>query len=193
MSAPSYAKALDRLLQPLGFRREGDDWIRVRGSLWECINLQVSWVAGVTANVQMKDLETEAILQAIPCEEPIFMSPVSWRIGQLVDGYDKWWRNAPNGPAELTAAVEAYGLPQFDKVRTLEDQAAKWYGRGGDRAWRSPSLAALAVTLYRMGALVEARSLFESMPPRTAIPSLVARGRCVQRWLESEDNGPAGT
>lgn len=192
MSRSSYGQSLHKVLQPLGFRRKGSDWIRVRGDMWECVNLQTSSVAGVTANIEMKDLETERILQSIPCEAPIFMSPVSRRIGQLIDGYDKWWKNDSLGPAELVEAVQAYALPWFEKVRSLGDQAAQWYGRGGDRPWRSPSNVVLAVTLYRMGELAEARALFETPPPKTAVPSFVARARCVQRWLESEGDGQGG-
>jgi hypothetical protein len=40
------------------------------------------------------------------------------------------------------------------------------------------------VTLYRLGALEEALALFEAPVPKTAIPDLVAAGRCMQRWLE---------
>jgi hypothetical protein len=189
VSRPSYAKALDKLLQPLGFQREGNDWIRVQGDMWECVNLQISWVAGVTANVEMKDLETEKILQAIPCEPPIFMSPVSMRIGHLIDGYDRWWHNAPDGPAELAEAVKIYGLPWFDKVRTLEDQAARWYGRGSAKPWRGASMTKLPVTLYRMGELAEALALFEAPEPKTANPFFVAQARCVQQWLEQKARG----
>ena len=186
MSRPSYANALDRLLQPLGFRREGNDWTRIRGDMWECIDLQTSAIAGVTANVAAKDLATERILRGIPCTKPLFMPPVEVRIGQLIDGYDKWWRKDPNGPAELVEAVQVYGLTWFDKVRTLEDQAARWYGRGGDRPWRSPSMIRLAVTLYRMGEISEARALFETPAPRTVNPYLLAEARCVERWLEQK-------
>ena len=30
----------------------------------------------------------------------------------------------------------------------------------------------------------DGRSLFEAPVPKTAIPNVVAKGRCVQRWLE---------
>lgn len=183
MSRSSYSKALDRLLRPLGFQREGSDWIRVRGELWECVNLQISWVAGVTANIEMKDLETEKILRSIPCEKPIFMAPISMRIGHLIDGYDRWWKNAPHGPAELVAAVETYGLPWLDKVRTPEDQATRWYGRETKRPWRG-NMTVLPITLYRMGELAEALALFDAPVPKTANPVFVAQAKCVQLWLK---------
>lgn len=199
MSRPSYAKALGRLLEPLEFQRDEYDWVRVRRDMWECVNLQISWVSGVTVNVEMKDLETEKILQSIPCDPPIFLPPVSMRIGHLIDRRDRWWKNNPNGPAELTEAVATYGLPWFDTVRTVEDQAARWYGRANASLWRSSEsplgrvspwrrsgIVRLAASLYRMGELAEARALFEAPVPKTANPSLVNEGRCVQRWLDAQ-------
>lgn len=183
MTHRSYAKALDALLRPLGFQRDGNDWARVRGDMWERVDLQVSWVAGVTANVAMKDLETEKVLRAIPSAEPIFMRPVTYRIGALIDGMDKWWRNDPNGPAELAEAMKIHGLPWFETVRTLEDQAARWYGRGSSKHQYGPSMIPLAVTLYRLGEVEEACAALPWPPPRTAIPSLVADVECVRRWL----------
>lgn len=207
MSRPSYAKALTKLLQPLGFQRDGYDWIRVRGDIWECVNLQISWLGGVTANIEMKDLETEKILQSIPCDPPIFLQPVSTRIGRLIDQHDRWWKNDPNGPEELAEAVSTYGLPWFDTVRTVEDQADRWYGRARASLWRSSdyplggvspwrmSIVPLAVTLYRMGELAEARALFEAPVPKTANPLSVTRGRRVQQWLNSQAEAipPAST
>jgi hypothetical protein len=179
----SYAKALDALLAPLGFQRNGNDWIRVRGDMWECVDLQVSGIAGVTANVAMKDLETERVVTNIPSAEPISLHPVTYRIGVLIDGHDKWWRNDPAGPTELVEAVRVYGLPWFDKVRTLEDQAARWYGRRSSEHRYGPSMIPLAVTLFRLGEIEEACAALPWPPPRTAIPSLVARVEAVRRWL----------
>ena len=183
MTRRSYAKALDALLTPLGFQRDGNDWIRVRDDMWECVDLQVSGVAGVTANVAMKDLETEKIVTDIPSAERISFRPVTYRIGMLIDGHDKWWRNDPTGPAELAEAVRAYGLPWFDTVRTLEDQAARWYGRGSSKRQYGPSMIPLAVTLFRLGEIEEACEALPWPPPRTAIPSLVAHVEAVRRWL----------
>lgn len=196
MSRPSYPKALTNLLKPLGFQRDRYDWVRMRGDIWECVNLQISVVAGVTVNIQMKDLETEKVLKSIPCDPPIFLPPVSMRIGQLIDRHDRWWKNDPDGPEELVQAVLTYGLPWFETVQTIEDQAERWYGRGSANLWRSSesplglvspwrssSTVGLAVTLYRMGEFAEARALFDAPVPKTASPTLVAKGRCVQRWL----------
>jgi hypothetical protein len=152
----------------------------------EQLDLQKSWIdGGVTVNLWAKDLETEKILGGIPCETELGIFQFGVRIGQLMDGYDRWWRNDPNGPEELAEAVRAYGVPWFDRVPSVEEEAAKWPYRG-PQVWRMANLPALAVTLYRVGKLEEALALFEAPVPKTANPSLVARGRCVQRWLEAQ-------
>jgi hypothetical protein len=141
----------------------------------------------VTVNLYAKDLETERTLKTIECETPLGIVLFGQRIGILIDGYDRWWKNNPNGPTELAEAVRVHGISWFDRIQSLEDQAALWYYRSATAdPWRKPNLAALAVTLYRLGALDEALALFEAPVPKTAIPTLVAEGRCVQRWLEGQ-------
>lgn len=194
MTRLSYTKALDRALQPLGFAREGKDWIRLRGEIRDCVNLQKSWVDGsVTVNLFGKNLETERILKSIACEEGLGVRMFGQRIGQLIDGHDRWWKNDPNGPIEVAEAVQVYGIPWFERVQSLEDEASKWYGRGTTGSWRKPNLTVLAVTLYRLGALEEALALFEEPVPKTAIPMLVTEGRCVQRWLQDQARDNAET
>lgn len=187
MTRLSYTKALDDLLRPLGFERQKREWTRVRADMQEQLDLQKSWIdGGVTVNVWAKDLETERILKAIECEEVLGIRQFGVRIGNLIDGRDRWWKNDPNGPVEVAEAVRVYGMPWFDKVQSLQDQAAEWYGRGTTWPWNSPNLTVLAVTLYRLGALDEALALFDAPVPKTAIPTLVAEGRCVQRWLQGQ-------
>lgn len=189
MTRLSYASALDRALKPLGFARESDrkNWIRLRGEIQDCVNLQKSAVDGsVTINLFAKNLATERILTSIPCETELGARQFGERIGHLIDGYDRWWKNDPDGPIELAEAVRAYGIPWFEGVRSLEDEASSWYGRGTSGSWRKPNLAVLAVTLFRMGALQEALALFDEPVPKTAIPTLVTEGRCVQRWLQDQ-------
>lgn len=187
MTRLSYTKALDRALQPWGFAREGKDWIRLRGEIRDRVNLQKSWVDGsVTVNLFAKNLETERILKSIPCDDVLGIVSFGQRIGELIDGRDRWWKDHPHGPTEVAEAVQAYGIPWFERVRTLEDEASKWYGRGTTGSWRKPNLTVLAVTLFRLGLLEEALALFEEPVPKTAIPALVTEGRCVQRWLQAQ-------
>jgi hypothetical protein len=194
----SYAKALDNALCPLGFAREGDNWIRVRGDLWECVNRQSSWLGGVTANLLMKDLETEKLfLEVFEPNGSVQMPPIDTRIGTLIDGCDRWWKNdEPNGPTELAEAVLRYGLPWFDQVRTPEQQAENWYGRKtalSDRGYHGPSLVGLALTLHRMGETQEACEVLRKPAPKTAIPANLERVAKVREWLGCGGEATRGT
>lgn len=193
MSRSPYAKSVAALLKPLEFSQEGEGWTRIRGDMWECVDIQGSWLEGVTANVSAKDIKTAEILGAIPCGENLWLRPVTARIGHLIDGYDRWWKDAPSGPAEMAEAIRAYGLPWFDRVRSVEDQAAKWYGRHSEKSpWRRPSLPALAITLYRLGEVEEALALFKEPERKTTPSSYVRQCRCVERWLKVQALEPGG-
>jgi hypothetical protein len=184
---PRYAKALHALLKPLGFARKGNEWTRIRDDIWERVDIYGSWLGGVTVEVSAKDLRTAEILEAIPCAEELWLSPITLFVGTLIDGRSHWWTDEPDGPAEMAEEVRVYGLPWFDRVRSVEDQAAKWYGRySTEGPWRNPSLPALAVTLYRLGELDEALALFAAPERKTSIASYVAKCRCVERWLKDQ-------
>lgn len=113
MKRKSYVSALDEALNPLGFQRVGRVWSRHVGTVLEQIDLQVSSIAGTTANLWTKDLATEALLQeAIPWKRPIGIIQESVRIGELMEGrLDRWWKNDANGPAELAEALRVHAPP----------------------------------------------------------------------------------
>jgi hypothetical protein len=186
--ARSFVKALGDLLTPLGFERSGgDDWTRVRGDMWECVNRQASWM-GVTVNLLMKDLETEKLFLAVfGAGGAVQMPPVSRRVGELIDGYDRWWKSdEPDAPKEMAEAVLQYGLPWFDRVRTLEQQAEHWYGRKtilSARGYHGMTYANLALTLYRMGETAEACETLRKPVPKMAIPSGVKMAATMREWL----------
>jgi hypothetical protein len=155
--------------------------------MWECVNRQAGQF-GVTVNLLMKDLETEKLfLEIFGSEGAIQMPPISERIGQLIDGYDHWWKGEErDGPEKLAEAVLAYGLPWFDKVRTLEQQADHWYARRealSIRGYHGRSLIGLALTLYRMGEVLEACDILGKPVPKTAIASNVASVAKAREWL----------
>lgn len=184
----TYASALDQALAPMGFKRSGDDWVRVRGDMWEGVNRQSSRLGGVTVNFLMKDIETEKLFLSIfGPEGAVQMPPIATRIGALIDGYDRWWkREEVNGPIEMVEAVIRYGLPWFDQVRTLEQQAENWFGRRtalSERGYHGLSLVGLALTLHRMGETAEACDVLRKPVPKTAIPANVQRVARVRQWL----------
>lgn len=193
MTRSPFAKALSAALTPLGFSRSGDDWIRVRGEIWECVNRQSSWLgAGVTANLMMKDVATEKLFLEIlaPTGAVQMPPPATTRIATLIDGYDRWWaRGDPHGPTEMAAAVVEYGLPWFSRIQSLEDEASLWHARKSAlavRGYHGPTLVGLALTLYRMGKFEEALEVTRKPTPRTAIPGSVEMVARVRAWLERQ-------
>lgn len=184
MSRRTYRAVLDDVLTPMGFTTEdGAEWVRRRGDMWECVDLQTSTYAGTTANLSVKDLKTEELLsEAIPSQAPYFMVPTTVRIGRLMDGKDHWWRRDPNGPAELSEAIRAHAPPFFDKFQTLDDQAAWLYDRGSPKWGNWKNRIYLAVTLYRMGERDEACQVLRN-PPKLMPQSWVVQADEVRRWL----------
>jgi hypothetical protein len=171
MSKKSYAKLLDEALTPLGFRRDGDNWIRVRDDMWECVDRYSSWLGGVKITLQMLDLKTDELHRQLLGEA---MVPASESLGHLIDGRDRKWGDAPEHDGDgqaMVAALLAYGLPWFDRVRTLQEQAEHWYARRARaEAPRIRGVArtiCLALTLHRMGEKDEACHLLSKPLPRT--------------------------
>lgn len=187
MTSRSYSGALDDALRPLGFQRNGDDWVRVRGDIREWVNRQ-SGRLGVTLNLQVADIETNRLFADIFREEgllELFRPYV--RIGQIIDRHDRWWRSdQPGGPQDMIEALITDGLPWLDKTRTLEQQAEDWYARSAYlnvRSYNANSLIGLALTLYRMGEIQEACEVLRKPVTRRAIPSGVAKVAKLREWL----------
>jgi hypothetical protein len=191
MRRQSYVSALDEVLKPLGFQRVGRRWSRVVGDVLEEVDLQVSSVAGTTANLWSKDLVTEDLLrQAIPWKRPMGIIQEGQRVGEVMCGRDIWWKNDPNGPAELAEAIRVHAPSYFEAQRDLEDQANQ-FGRRAPKWGLTPNRIYLALTLYRMGEVEEAfRAL--SHAPRSVGGTWKAQLDSVRAWLgcSAEDIAP---
>ena len=184
MSRKSYSAALNEVLKPMGFARDGKWWSRTVGTVLERVNLQTSSIAGTTANLYTKDLATEELLcAAIPWKRPMGIVEFGMRIGELMRGNDKWWRNDPNGPAELAEAMGTHAERYFGSRRSLEDQA-RWFGRASDKFGAASTRVYLALTLYRMSEIDEALRALEN-PPKTMPPSARPEVESVRQWLEA--------
>jgi hypothetical protein len=184
---------MDRSLKPHGFTRKGLDWVRVRGDMEETVNIQPSWLGGRTVNLLIKDLETEKLfVEVFAAKGATRMQAISERIGPLIDGRDRWWRDEAGGPENMAELTVSCGLPWFDKVRTLEEQASNWFGRHSlmRPGYYGPGIVALALTLYRMGEFEEAWAAVNKPVPRTAIATSVRDVACVRDWLRAKGIPP---
>ena len=185
MTRKSYVAAIDDVLKPMGFTRQGKEWTRRIGTVVEHVGLQISSIAGTTANLWSYDAATNDLLKAaIPWKSDVGMVLSTRRIGQLMNGYDRWWKNDPNGPAELAEAIKTHAPSFFETRRSLEDQA-RCFGRADPR-WKPSGTASriyLALTLYRMGEVAEACAALQN-PPKTAPASWLEEAESVRKWLE---------
>jgi hypothetical protein len=166
----------------MGFSRDGKWWSRTVGTLLERVDLQTSQFAGTTANLWSKDLATEKLLcEAIPWKRPMGIVEFGVRIGNLMGGKDKWWRNDPNGPAELAGAMQTHAPAFFESRRSLENQALG-FGRHDDKWRNSATRIYLALTLYRMGEVEEACAALQN-PANRLSPEWLAEVESVRKWL----------
>jgi hypothetical protein len=130
MTKTSYAKTIDQALVPLEFRREGDNLIRVRGDIWRCVDRYSSRLGGVKVTLLMLDLETEKLHRRILGRG---MVTISCALGELIDGRDRRWGDAP----ELMATPRLWSTPYSPLACHGLIEAGLWRGRpmsgtGGD-------------------------------------------------------------
>jgi hypothetical protein len=148
----------------------------------------------VTVNLWAKDLETERLfLEIFGPEGATQMPPAETRIGALIDGRDRWWKaDEPDGPGDLARSVLKYGLPWFERVQTLEDQAELWFFRSTALTapgYLGPSAVGLALTLYRLGRTAEACEILARPVTKTANPTVVHNVRRLREWLRCDGAG----
>lgn len=185
MARRSYSTVMDKALKPYGFERQKLEWVRVRDELLERVVIQPSRYAGRTVNLEVKNRETEKLyVEILASDGETMMLWGSVRLGHVIDNRDRWWVDAPDGPEEMAALTVQYGLPWFDRFRTLEEQAVRWYGRGIEgRGYYAPGLIGLALTLYRMGEVDEALKVLAKPVPKLAIASWVKKVVRVRDWI----------
>jgi hypothetical protein len=117
-------KQLNTIFEPLGFERHKSVWNREVSSFIDVADIQLRKGGDAcTLGIGVLDPGVHSIMwgQQPPgfVEQPI--CTVAVRIGELIDGGDKWW-NIKDGSAaeEIGRAVTAYALPFFELMRARE-------------------------------------------------------------------------
>lgn len=92
--------------------------------------------------------------------------PDNFRLGDLTDGYDKWWnRSDQNGPSAMAEGLKTHVLPFLDGLHSLEGMKAFLQTRV--IKWRSPAARLhLAVTQARLGDKAAALETLEEPSPK---------------------------
>jgi len=124
MSKKAIIRRLHRLLEPVGFIQHHGVWNRKVNSFVDVVDIQVSKAGdAVTTNAGVLDLDVHAVLwDDVPAEfveQPI--CTVSTRIGELVDGRDKWWQIDNFGVADdLAENITVHVLPFLERLHARE-------------------------------------------------------------------------
>ena len=158
MKTRSFIVKLDQLLSPLGFTRHATTWNRLTGSVVEVIDLQISKAGdAMTFNAGVLDPEVHTRVwrnqRAAFVEEPD--CTVRARIGQLIDGRDKWWQ-AGDEAEEVALAVATHVLPFLERTRTREAMREWLMNTGVVKKGYPPPIASLAIIMNLLGETAEA-------------------------------------
>jgi hypothetical protein len=122
MSKKIVTAQLDRLLKPLGFVGDKATWNRRGGSMVDVVDIQTSKAGdATTVNTGVLDADVYTLLWGR--EPPAFIGQpfctVGARIGELIDGKDKWWPlDDQDSAAEMAEEVVARVLPFLERIHS---------------------------------------------------------------------------
>lgn len=125
MSTKTIFAYLDRMLEPLGFVRHKATWNRRIETFVDVIDMQISKARNdVTINAGVLDIGVHSIYEgretADVVEEP--SCTVRARIGDLIDGKDKWWQidKSHEAAEDMATQVANRVLPFFERLHSTE-------------------------------------------------------------------------
>ena len=189
MSVKTVTAQLDRLLKPLGFARQKTTWNRRSNSTVDVVDIQVSKAGdAITVNAGVSDTDAHALLWGNELSDFIEQPSctVCARIGELIDGTDKWWQLGDGGVAdELTEKVATQVLPFLERMHAREAME-QWLidARVTKKKYPAPIIN-LAILKSRTGKAVEACTLLAELqkklvgPWRTRTAEVARRLGCV--------------
>jgi hypothetical protein len=155
MNTGTTVTQLDRLLEPLGFTRKETLWNRRVGSVIDVNDIKVSKSGDtVTINAGVLDTEVHKILWGSEAGEFVEQPNCTARarIGELIDGKDKWWSLGDSGTcAEVAENVAAHVLPFLERMRS-RDAMRKLLADGQVTKKRYPlPIISLAILMCLLG------------------------------------------
>jgi hypothetical protein len=120
---------LEQLLNPLGFERNNTTWSRETNFIWDVIDLQVDRAGDmITVNAGVLDVDVYSMLWGYPPPKPIeqTLCTVGIRIGEIIDGKDKWWTlSNENSIDEIYRSTVNHVLPFLEKMHS-RNAMMKW-------------------------------------------------------------------
>lgn len=166
-------RALDKVLEPVGFVMSGRNWERLVGQYRDHIHLQTVSGSGTRAYVATTDTVSDSILDSVTPPEFVgkigVLDVVSVDVGDFLGPYSRYWRATGSGPADLAKVVVDYGLPFLDQQHTFDGMKERLERTA--IKWRDPtSRFHLAIMLHRAGRNQEALDLMADPPRRITGP-----------------------
>jgi hypothetical protein len=185
MTTNEIVTSLDRVLKPLGFVRRKGTWNRTVEMFVDVLDIQISKngdTATLNAGVLEKSVYTECWGKELDefVEEPF--CTVRARIGELIDGKDKWWpvgHNETDG--DMAAHISKFFLPFFEKLHSLE-RMREWLIRTNVVAQKyPPPVICLAVIEHRLKNEDEACAILSKLSTKVPGSWKVRVGEVTER------------
>jgi hypothetical protein len=160
-------RKLDAVLKPLGFTRQKTTWNRTVGLVVDVVDVQVR-KSGDTFTLNAGVLDRGVHVTLWGEEPPSFVEEPSCtvraRIGELIEGTDRWWPvDSPSSLADVASAVESRVLPFLESVharQAMEDWLEKAQVA---RKKYPPPILSLVILKSELGRKEEACALLASV------------------------------
>lgn len=167
MNQKTIVAKLDALLMPLGFVRQKFTWNRRSASVVDVIDVQISKAGdAVTVNAGVLDLEVHVALWGSKPLENVEQPTctVCARIGELIDGRDKWWQLSEGvTPSDVSEAVATHVVPFLARVNTRAGMKQWLLDSSVEKKRYPPPIISLAIIKSFSGEAVEACKLLADL------------------------------
>lgn len=159
------ARAVDDLLQPLGFSRREGAWNRKRNGLIDVISMQMD-KAGRRVTFEAGVLHPIAYSKVWETRVPDFVDApectIRARVGQLTDNHDRWWSlEEPGIASQIVDRTTSELLPFLDRNQSSAAIERSLAASGPVRYLRPPETVYLAFLLYERGDIGGACALLQ--------------------------------
>jgi hypothetical protein len=167
MTTTKVISDLDRLLKPLGFSRRKFTWNREVERFVDVLDVQISKAEdAMTLNVGV--LERDIYATCWPQEAGEFIDEpactVRARVGELIDGKDRWWPIDKTSAAdEMRTAVLEFVIPFLQRMHSLEDMAQWLRTTNVEGKKYPPPIICLAILEHRVGQQAKACSILAEL------------------------------
>ena len=167
MTAFTVIAELDELLKPLRFTRKKMVWNRLVGRVVDVVDIQIS-KAGDTITVNTGVLDRDVHAKLWNEQPPSFVQEPSCtvraRVGELINGHDRWWPLNKTEPAlQVSRGVHAHVLPFLERMQAREAMEEWLVTTQVVRKKYPPPILSLAILMGTRGKFDEACALLADL------------------------------